>query len=120
MLRSPILLLVAVLAPAGALAAPSLPVPAASLSPPAEHPDRCLARTLRVPPDLAEHLPDRSDVWFRVTSSGKVVGLHAGDLATREITPYLREALGKCTWTPATDGARPVPSEVDLRLRFES
>ncbi|BDG05673.1 hypothetical protein [Anaeromyxobacter oryzae] len=80
---------------------------------PAGQVDRCLARHLRVPADMAEHLPDRTDLWLHVNRSGEVRGVHAADVATKEITPYIREALGKCDWHPLAG------DEVDLKLRFE-
>jgi hypothetical protein len=41
------------------------------------------------------------------------VAVHATDLATREITPYLRNALRRCDWAPLTG------KEVELEFQFE-
>jgi len=119
MLRSMIVTFTCMLAPAIAAAAPAGPFQAPGQEVSAK-PDRCLARNLRVPQDLAEHLPDSTDVWFHVAASGKVTDLHAGDVATRAISPYLRDALSRCDWTRAMALANDSAGEVELRLRFAS
>jgi hypothetical protein len=123
MFRTSIAVLACILSPAMVAAAPNAPaVPSgraasaatARVSSSVPQQDGCVAQHLRIPQDVAEHMPDRTDLWFDVDAAGHVKHVHATDVGTEEATPYLRDALGRCDWKSEAG------DKVDLELHFES
>ena len=78
----------------------------------------CVVSELSVPERLADQLPDRTDVSFDLAPTGRISDVQAGDPVSREIAPFIRDALERCGWTPAKDAeGNQARTRVDVELR---
>jgi DNA-binding transcriptional regulator YdaS (Cro superfamily) len=77
----------------------------------------CVAKNLRIPKELAPHLPDRAYLRYEVTAEGQVTRLEvAPEVASKHLTKQLKASLAKCR---AASAPVTPPGQYALALSFE-